>query len=251
MPSLTVHELVTLANAISTETNEVGNTKEKIGGLFQSLAESAITSAQNATALRAILAAGTNANVINLRYHTASGDGGGGMFNVTAIGSYVDNGGTIFTGGTLAAIRKIGATEPIDVAWFGAVMGWSAANATANRAALVRALEVANELPLGSIDDDEQGDNNYTVSRKLRPVTWHGVLVWGPGIVIRFQMAGLIPIKQTSYDAGMVCACTDDGGPMFTLYTGPKPAGWDSQAPVYPWYWKPAFAGPGVVFYSC
>jgi hypothetical protein len=52
-------------------------------------------------------------------YRTASGDGGEGEWRVVAIGSYVDNGGTILTGGSFAALRKFNGN--IHVKWFGAI----------------------------------------------------------------------------------------------------------------------------------
>src|SRR5512147_559140 len=80
--------------------------------LYTGLTASASTVLRNRTLtvnsvanMRTALAAGVTAEVIVCRYHTTLGDGGGGTFNVVAIGSYVDDDRNVFAGGSLAAIR--------------------------------------------------------------------------------------------------------------------------------------------------
>jgi hypothetical protein len=61
------------------------------------------------SALRLALVAGEAAagDTVKVASRAMPGDGGYGEFYVVAIGSNVDNGGTILTGGSLAALRKI------------------------------------------------------------------------------------------------------------------------------------------------
>lgn len=75
------------------------------------------------TALRAALTAGSHSSGATVRtaFRTSNGDGGEGEWRVVAIGSYVDNGGTILTGGSFAALRKYDGL--ISVKWFEGVSG--------------------------------------------------------------------------------------------------------------------------------
>lgn len=68
---------------------------------------------------RAALTAGAHAagDTFRIASRSSVGDGGEGEWRVVAIGSYVDNGGTVLTGGSFAALRKI--EDEYNVAWFG------------------------------------------------------------------------------------------------------------------------------------
>jgi lysophospholipase L1-like esterase len=136
MANKTVTELVTLASAIANESLEQGNSKARVGAMFANLAESSITSAANATQLRAILAAGTNAKVITLLGRTTINDGYAGNLLIVPIGAYVDDDQDVFTGGSLAAVRQAVITapvetpvEPVAIDGLSPVCHWSASTA--------------------------------------------------------------------------------------------------------------------------
>jgi hypothetical protein len=73
------------------------------------------------TDVRNALTAGarTAGSTVRTASRATPGDGGDGEWTVVAIGSHVDNGGTVLTGGSFAALRK--PTGAVDVRWFGAV----------------------------------------------------------------------------------------------------------------------------------
>jgi len=63
---------------------------------------------------------------VHVESHTTFGDGGGGIFDVKPVGSYVDNNGTVLVNGTAAGVRRTNLGEPILVDWFGPVTDGSA-----------------------------------------------------------------------------------------------------------------------------
>ena len=56
---------------------------------------------------------------VHLQSHTTFGDGGGGIFDRVAVGSYVDDGGTVAVAGAYAYVRR--ERNPIRLEYFGAV----------------------------------------------------------------------------------------------------------------------------------
>ena len=68
-------------------------------------------------AARAMVGLLGRAKHVHIESHTTFGDGAGGVFDVKAVGAYVDNGGTRLVAGTAALIRR--ETWPVMAEWFG------------------------------------------------------------------------------------------------------------------------------------
>jgi hypothetical protein len=77
---------------------------------------------------------------VHIESHTTFGDGGGGIFDVKPVGSYVDNNGTILVNGTAAGVRRVN-DSTANIAFFGAQSG-GAEHAATNTAAVASALAV-------------------------------------------------------------------------------------------------------------
>lgn len=75
--------------------------------------------AATVAAFRAMKGLLGRAKHVHIESHTTFGDGGGGILDIKAVGSYVDNNGTIFTNGEIAGIRRGASTRYAEAAWFG------------------------------------------------------------------------------------------------------------------------------------
>src|SRR5512147_232046 len=176
----------TSQTALTTRIQGVGvagfkeNTGPGISQLLHDMRDSTVATVDSVADLRTALAAGVSPATFHVRYHTTLGDGGGGTFNVVAIGSYVDNGGTIITGGTLAALRVYHGA--IDAPWFGVQLGVD----TDNTSALLAALAAACGLAPGSFAGSS-GDTDFTVTRKTVPVRILGRCRVNSRITIRYR----------------------------------------------------------------
>ncbi len=93
--------------------------------------------------LRTVVPSGRKS--ILLRYHTNPNDGGGGIFDIVPVGSYVDDNGTVAVSGSFALVRRGSEVGPINVAWFG-IVGDGTTDWTVQLQALFDSLPVGREL---------------------------------------------------------------------------------------------------------
>jgi len=103
------------------------------------------------TAARAMKGLYGRAKHVHIESHTTFGDGGGGVFDVKAIGAYVDDDGTTLVAASSALIRR-DITGAVDPRWFGAdgryVSGATPDSTAAFIAALAYCAADPNNRPL-------------------------------------------------------------------------------------------------------
>lgn len=93
--------------------------------------------------LRTVVPSGRKS--ILLRYHTNPNDGGGGIFDIVPVGSYVDDGGRVAVSGSFALVRRGSEIGPINAAWYG-IVGDGTTDWTTALQALFDVLPVGREL---------------------------------------------------------------------------------------------------------
>lgn len=114
---------------------------------------------------------GSNQDHVHVQAHTTFGDGGGGIFDRAAIGSYVDDGGTVATAGSNAWVRRDAANGHALLTWWGADPTGTVAADTAFTAAntwqQIAPSQRSIHVPDGTFRLDAVHDitgNNYTLT---------------------------------------------------------------------------------------
>lgn len=112
------------------------------------------TTVNDVTELEALdLGAGREGDLVDMKYHTTDGDGGGGFFRFVNDASLsADNGLTFDSGRTDYYFVRVRDRGPINVRWFGAQADWNGSTGTDDAAAVQAALDALAVEANGTTD---------------------------------------------------------------------------------------------------